>query len=73
LFIRIAFVRCGVAASTVTPHPPPATGADIVLAVHFTKVGRLMATTLVTVRFEPPHKIHFRLVRGPVPRRRLGP
>jgi hypothetical protein len=42
-------------------------GADIVLAAHFTEVGRLVATTLETVRFEAPHVVHFRLVRGPVP------
>jgi hypothetical protein len=40
---------------------------DMVLAEHFTKVGRLVATTVETVRFEAPHVIHFRLVRGPVP------
>jgi hypothetical protein len=42
-------------------------GADLVLAAHFTPVGGLVATTLETVRFEAPHVIHFRLVRGPVP------
>jgi Polyketide cyclase / dehydrase and lipid transport len=42
-------------------------GADMVLAEHFTQVGRLVATTLETVRFERPHRISFRLVRGPVP------
>jgi hypothetical protein len=42
-------------------------GSDMVLAAHFTAVGRLVATTLETVRFEPPGEIHFRLVRGPVP------
>jgi hypothetical protein len=42
-------------------------GTDMVLAEHFTEVGRLVATTLETVRFEAPHVIHFRLVRGPVP------
>jgi hypothetical protein len=42
-------------------------GTDMVLAAHFTEVGRLVATTLETVRFEPPSEIHFRLVRGPVP------
>jgi hypothetical protein len=42
-------------------------GADLVLAEHFTKVGRHVATTLETVRFEAPHVVHFRLVRGPVP------
>jgi hypothetical protein len=42
-------------------------GADMVLAEHFTRVGRLVATTLETVRFEPPQRVSFRLVRGPVP------
>jgi Polyketide cyclase / dehydrase and lipid transport len=42
-------------------------GDDMVLAAHFTKLGRLVATTVETVRFEPPAAIHFRLVRGPVP------
>lgn len=42
-------------------------GRDMVLAAHFTAVGRLVATTLETVRFHPPSEIHFRLVRGPVP------
>jgi hypothetical protein len=44
-------------------------GADMVLAAHRTPVhgGRLTATTIETVRFESPHTVHFRLVRGPVP------
>jgi len=42
-------------------------GHDMVLAAHFTPVGPLVATTVETVRFEPPERIHFRLVRGPVP------
>lgn len=44
-------------------------GADMVLAEHYTPVhhGRLTATTLETVLFDPPHRISFRLVRGPVP------
>lgn len=43
-------------------------GADMVLAAHFTDVRPLVrATTVETVRFEPPSLIHFRLVRGPVP------
>lgn len=43
-------------------------GADLVLAAHYTPlpVG-LIATTVETVRFERPHRIDFRLVRGPVP------
>ena len=42
-------------------------GTDLVLAAHFTPVGWRVATTLETVRFEAPHVVHFRLVRGPVP------
>lgn len=42
-------------------------GRDMALAAHFTAVGGFVATTLETVRFEPPARIHFRLVRGPVP------
>jgi hypothetical protein len=42
-------------------------GTDMVLAAHFTEVGRVVATTLETVRFRAPRSIHFRLVRGPVP------
>jgi hypothetical protein len=40
---------------------------DMVLAAHFTRVRRFVATTVETVRFEPPSQVHFRLVRGPVP------
>ncbi len=44
-------------------------GADMVLAEHYTPVhnGWLTATTLETVTFDRPHRITFRLVRGPVP------
>jgi Polyketide cyclase / dehydrase and lipid transport len=44
-------------------------GADMVLAEHYTPVhhGRLTAVTLETVAFDRPHRIVFRLVRGPVP------
>lgn len=42
-------------------------GSDMVLAAHYTQVGRRTATTVETVRFERPHRISFRLVRGPVP------
>ena len=43
-------------------------GADLVLAAHFTPVApRLMVTTVETVRFERPHRVSFRLVKGPVP------
>ena len=43
-------------------------GADMVLAAHHTPVAfGLIATTVETVRFDPPGRIEFRLVRGPVP------
>jgi hypothetical protein len=43
-------------------------GADMALAEHYTAIGAgLTATTLETVRFERPSRIHFRLLRGPVP------
>jgi hypothetical protein len=42
-------------------------GQNMVLAEHFTPVGRFVATTVETVRFDPPERAHFRLVRGPVP------
>ncbi len=42
-------------------------GSDLVLAAHFTRAGFLTATTVETVRFERPHRVHFRLLRGPVP------
>lgn len=43
-------------------------GADMVLAAHRTPLrGRLVATTVETVRFTPPERVDFRLVRGPVP------
>jgi hypothetical protein len=42
-------------------------GQDLVLAEHFTPVGPLIVKTLETVRFERPHRVSFRLVRGPVP------
>ena len=40
---------------------------EMVLAAHFTRAGRRVTTTVETVRFERPHRIDFRLVRGPVP------
>jgi hypothetical protein len=40
---------------------------DMVLAAHFTKVKYGVTSTVETVRFERPQRIHFRLVRGPVP------
>jgi hypothetical protein len=42
-------------------------GEDVVLAAHYTRAYGLTATTVETVRFEPPDRVHFRLVRGPVP------
>jgi hypothetical protein len=42
-------------------------GTDMVLAAHHTPVGKAIATTLETVRFERPERVEFRLVRGPVP------
>ena len=42
-------------------------GKDVVLAAHYTRAYGLTATTVETVRFEPPDRVHFRLVRGPVP------
>ena len=42
-------------------------GEDFVLAAHHTPAYGLTATTVETVRFEPPERVHFRLVRGPVP------
>ncbi len=42
-------------------------GSDMALAAHYTKLGSLTATTVETVRFERPHRISFRVLRGPVP------
>jgi Polyketide cyclase / dehydrase and lipid transport len=44
-------------------------GTGMVLAEHYTSVhqGRLTAVTLETVTFDRPHRVAFRLVRGPVP------
>ncbi|HYI74805.1 MAG TPA: SRPBCC family protein [Gaiellaceae bacterium] len=42
-------------------------GEDVLLAAHRTKAYGLTATTVETVRFERPERVHFRLVRGPVP------
>lgn len=42
--------------------------SDMVLAAHYTPVsGGLVAQTVETVRFTPPQRVDFRLVRGPVP------
>jgi hypothetical protein len=44
-------------------------GDGMVLAEHYTPLhgGRLTAITLETVTFDRPHRVGFRLVRGPVP------
>jgi hypothetical protein len=42
-------------------------GEDMVVAAHFNRAGHLTVTTVETVRFERPHRISFRVVRGPVP------
>jgi uncharacterized protein YndB with AHSA1/START domain len=42
-------------------------GSDMALAAHMTVTGRITTTTVETVRFERPHRISFRLLRGPVP------
>src|SRR5919197_2460918 len=42
-------------------------GEDMVLAAHFTPVCLGTVTTVETVRFERPHRVDFRVVRGPVP------
>lgn len=42
-------------------------GTDLVLARHYSDVGPFIAETVETVGFEPPRRITFRHVRGPVP------
>ena len=42
-------------------------GADMVVAEHFGKAGPLTATTVEAVRFERPHRVSFRVLRGPAP------
>ena len=43
-------------------------GSDLVLAAHHTPLAPgLTVTTVETVHFERPHRISFRLVKGPVP------
>jgi polyketide cyclase/dehydrase/lipid transport protein len=43
-------------------------GTDLVLAAHRTPLAQgLTVTAVELVRFEPPHRISFRLVKGPVP------
>jgi hypothetical protein len=40
---------------------------EMVLAEHYTEVRCGVVTTVETVRFERPSRVHFRLVRGPIP------
>lgn len=44
-------------------------GADMAVAEHYTPIhgGRMTAATLESVTFDRPHRIGFRLLRGPVP------
>jgi hypothetical protein len=43
-------------------------GDDMAVAAHHTPIGRLgVATTVESVRFTPPTRVDFRLLRGPVP------
>ncbi len=42
-------------------------GADMVVAAHRTKVGRITTVTVESVTFARPDEIAFRLLRGPVP------
>lgn len=42
-------------------------GADMVVAEHFGTAGPLRLTTVESVRFERPHRVSFRVLRGPVP------
>lgn len=44
-----------------------ARGADMVVAAHRTKVGRITTVTVESVTFARPDEIAFRLLRGPVP------
>ena len=43
-------------------------GSDLVVADHYTPIlgGRFVVTTRETISFEPPHRIAFRLLSGPV-------
>jgi hypothetical protein len=42
-------------------------GSDMVVALHRSKVAFWTAETVESVRFETPHRISFRHLRGPVP------
>lgn len=77
--IRIAAPREQVFDLAVVPYgprPPHAfrkkvevleRGADMVVAAHRTRAGRLTAVTVESVTFRRPEEIRFRLLRGPVP------
>jgi hypothetical protein len=80
IVVHIAAAREDVYAAATAPYAerrPRAMAENVrildrtehmVLAAHHTPVGRrLTAITVETVTFEPPHRIGFRLVRGPVP------
>ena len=80
LEVDIAADRETVYAVATTPYDVRATRAlrqkvtvlertdHMVLAAHHTPLrSGLTAVTVETVSFEPPHRIGFRLVRGPVP------
>jgi hypothetical protein len=42
-------------------------GSDLVVAAHHTRLSLLTSTTVEAVRFEPPQRISFRLLRGVAP------
>lgn len=42
-------------------------GSDLVVAEHHTKLPLMDALTVEAVRFDPPGRISFRLLQGPVP------
>lgn len=42
-------------------------GTDMAVAAHYTPTRWITTTTVETVRFERPHLVSFRLLRGPVP------
>lgn len=42
-------------------------GTDLVVAAHRTPVHGYVAVTVEAVGFEPPHRVRFRHLRGPVP------
>ena len=42
-------------------------GGDLVVAAHHTRLRRLTSTTVESVRFDPPRRVCFRLLRGVAP------